>query len=398
MTETNISDLLAEALAWISDTGGSHDEAAARYPDHSEELLELLETVSQIEQTEQAKTRSEFKSAARTRMINLIEAQERANQIAAVTKTAPPRQIKQNHNLTRRLSMTWIIVLGIFVAALAGGGGAAYASADALPGDALYPIKTAIQNVELTFSGDTGDIDLLLGNMDGNIQELQLLLQLGRQDDMLVGLDHFQLKLKALNQVRSRVSYEDAGTEESLNDRIQTQLQLHTEQLEQIKLQTQDHIQLQEKLQLAIQLTNTGNTYGPNDGGQPDEPGAPNGAGPGEPVQEGKPEDAGSGQGGKNEDPGPGPNNDSNGQGGKPDDAGTGAGESECTCQEEGLYCVLGEVQNEFGQVQDGATCTCMQAEDSYCWQYQYQYQYGGENGEENGEHYGNENGQSGKP
>lgn len=395
MSEQKISDLLAESLAWVCETGRSPEEAAARHPEYAEELLELLVTSSVLERTEHPAPRPEFKAAARTRMINLINAQERGTQKPAVTKPALSRQIKQNHNLTRRLSMTWIVVLGLLAAALAGGGGAVYASADALPGDGFYAVKTALQDLKLAFSDDLGDVDLLLADMDTNIQELQQLFQLGRHEDMLAGLEKYQEKLQILHQIRNRIGYDESGTDQSLNDRIQTRLQLHTRQLEQLQQQTQDQLQLQVRLQEAIQLTETGKTYGPNDGGQPEEPGAPNGAGPGEPAQEGKPEDSGSGQGGKNEDPGPGLDNGGSGQGSKPEDAGMGTGEGqgevECTCQEEGLYCVLGEVQNEFGQVQAGATCTCTETE-SYCYQYQYQY------GEQNGEQNGSDNSQGGKP
>jgi len=384
MNEQKLSDLLAESLAWISETGGSPEEGAARHPDHAAELLELLETSAILGQTEHPAPRPEFTAASQTRMINLINARERANHHLAVTKPEPSRQIKQNHNLTRRFSMTWIVVLGFLVAALAGGGSAAYASTNALPGDGLYPVKTALQDLKMAFSDDLGDVDLLLENMDTNIQELRQLLELGRQEDMLAGLENYQEKFQLLQQLRNRLGYEGSGTDQSLNDRIQTQLHLHTDQLEQIKLQTQDQLQLQVKLQEAIQLTVTGKTYGPNDGGQPEETNATNGAGPGEPVQEGKPEDAGSGQGSKNEDPGPGQDNGDTGMN-------PATGEVECTCQEEGLYCVLGEVQNEFGQAQTGAACTCMESE-RYCYQYQYQ------SGEQNGEQNGSENGHGGKP
>jgi len=272
--------------------------------------------------------------------------------------------------------MTWIVILGILAAALAGGGGAAYASNDALPGDALYPVRTMLQDLELAFSDDAGDLDLLLGNMDENLGDLVHLANQQRFNDMLIGLEEYEENLQAMHQTRTRLSYEDAGTEDSLNIRIQSQLQLHTQLLEQLKLQTQDQLKIQEKLQQAIQLTETGNTYGPNDGGKPDEPGAPNGAGPGEPVQEGKPDDAGSGQedSGKPEDAGSGQGDAGYGPGGKPEDAGTGSeygygpGEQQvCTCMEEALYCVMGEVQNEFGEVLEDTVCTCMEEPDTYC-------------------------------
>lgn len=256
--------------------------------------------------------------------------------------------------------MTWIVILGILAAALAGGGGAAYASADALPGDALYPVKTGLQDLELAFSADETDIELLLGNMDGNLSELAQLAGLGRYVDMEAGLEEYQTNLMRLEQTRARINYEDAGTEEALQTRIQSQLMTHTALLEQLKLQTKDQIKLQEKLQQAIQLTETGKTYGPNDGGKPEEPGQPNGAGPGEPqgtqTGPGKPEDAGpDNQGGSG-----------NGQGGQPADTGSGSGaggqgQPVCTCVEPDLFCVEGEVQDAEGKSLPEAICTCQE-------------------------------------
>ena len=143
--------------------------------------------------------------------------------------------------------MTWIVILGILAAALAGGGGVAYASADALPGDALYPVKTGLQDLELAFSGDETDIELLLGNMDGNLSELAQLAGLGRYEDMEAGLQEYQINRMRLEQTRARINYEDAGAEDALQTRIQSQLMTHTALLEQLKLQTKDQVKLQEK-------------------------------------------------------------------------------------------------------------------------------------------------------
>jgi hypothetical protein len=398
MTDHETPNMLAESLEWIEKTGESIHEAAARFPDHSEELEKLLQTYELLENSEKLSPTTEFKAAARTRMINRINALEKSSHSDPVTKPGIFRLIWQNENGTRRFAMRWLLTIGLIVSLIGGGGGTVYASNISLPGDMLYPLKTGLQDLELAFSGDSNDIELLLENMAQNINEMQQLATRQRYSDILIGLEEFEGNLQALNQTRARVSYEDAGTEESLNTRIQQQLQTHAQLLDQLRDQTRDQLKLQERLQQAIQLTEQGHTYGPNEGGQPAEPGSPNGAGPGEPQgpQNGavKPEEAGS-EGGQG-DPGDGSPGNSPGSGGN-GGAGTGNqnqnsfgnGDGSCTCFEENLFCVIGEVQNEYGEVVD-AVCTCQQT-SSLCGEGETHNQAGPGEG-------GSGSGQGGKP
>jgi len=395
MTENTIPNILADCLNWIEKTGGSIQEAAARYPDHSEEIIGLLQTFQVIDQSGKISPTAEFRTAARTRMANRIRAIENTAQPAPVTKQKPLRLIWRNKTGNRRFAMNWLLIIGLIVGLIGGGGGAAYASSDSLPGDLLYPVKTGLQGLELAFSGDMHDIDLLLENMGENLNEMQQLAEKQRYSDIWTGLDEYEGNLQALIRTRARIAYEDAGSENSLNQRIQEQLQLHVQLLNQLREQTQTQTKLQERLQQAIQQTEQGHTYGPNDGGMPDQPGAPNGAGPGEPQGSqdgaGKPDDTGSGGQGSGEPgkgPGPGGNQDTGS--GTMNQNSYGDGDGICPCvEDENLFCVMGEVQDEFGEAVD-AVCTCEQT-GVLCGEGEIQNQYGPGTG-------GSGNGQGGKP
>lgn len=203
--------------------------------------------------------------------------------------------------------MTWIIIISILATALAGGGGVAYAATESLPGDALYPLKTTLQDLELAFASNEADVGILLDQMEGTLEELEILAQKGRFDDMEEGIDEYVEDFIQFSQVRTRTSYDDAHPEDSINLRLQTQYQALTNL--QAKFQHSD--KMQQKLQTATQLTETGMTYGPNpDGGKPEVTGEPNGVGPAGTTGEAgnKPEDAGAN---------------------KPEDAGTGSGEGQ---------------------------------------------------------------------
>jgi hypothetical protein len=304
MMDRRIADIFAECLEWIAREGGTVEQAVSRYPEHAAELRSLISAVDEIANSASVEPSLEFQAVAKTRLLNRISAlPEVEPKPDPVTFSQRPRLIpqKQRKSRSRRFSMAWLMVIVAAVSVVLGGGGVAYASTDALPGDALYPVKSVVQEIELAFSGDEGDIDLLLGFMQDNIDGMGQLAAQGRWDDLEEELDEYEENYEDLLQTRSRVSYEDAPSEDALNNRIQTELHTQAQLLLQLQTRLQEQDRLQDKIQEAIQLTDQGNVYGPSDGGAPEDGGAPNGVGPGEPQgtqtqadsqgQQGQPDD-----------------------------------------------------------------------------------------------------------
>ena len=350
--DNQIAELLAECLAWMEETGGSITQAAARHPKYRDTLAALLETYETVREVPKPSPRPEFKAVARTRLQNQLSDQNKP----VVTNLLGSRPIGRVNKKPRRFAMTWLVLVGMAATLLLGGGGAAYASTDALPGDLLYPVKTTLQDMELAFNGDETDMDLLVNYMFQNIGEMQQLAAQGNYDALEAGLDEYEENLDQFVQTRARVSYEDVPASDALLTRLQDQLHTQLDLLEQLKLQTQDQLRIQDRLHQVIEETGAqaGNAYGPNEeSGQPEEPGTPNGAGPGEAqgtqeqVQTNQPEDPGNGPGGSNEDG----NGNGNPDAGNPD-AGTGVGPGDGTgdgiCDCTGEDCPVGD-QNGNG-------------------------------------------------
>lgn len=304
--ERRTAKLLAECLDWLDKEGGSVEEAVRRYPEVAEELKMLIETSGLINRSGLKAPRPEFRSVSRTRLENRIKGLPEGGSIYEPVTFTPRRRLKQQKQIIlngRRLSMSWLMVIVMAVSVLMGGGGVAFAASDALPGDALYPVRVTLQDVGLALSGDAGDIDLLLGYLQGDVEALEQLAEQARWADLEAGLQQYQGNLDALVKTRSRMAYLDAPSEEALNSRIQLELQTQVEALMQLQLRLRDQQKLQEKIQEAIQQSEQGNVYGPAEGGPPEEGGEPNGAGPGEPQgnqnqqggqdQNGQPDDAG---------------------------------------------------------------------------------------------------------
>lgn len=182
--------------------------------------------------------------------------------------------------------MKWLVSLAMIAALFVGGAGVAYASADALPGDMLYGVKSSIQNVQLALSGDEGDINLLLGFMNKHLHEVGELVDQGRFGDVDEGIGMYQHKLTQLLQTRERVSYEDAHAEEAITQRVQQELHTQTQLMQQLQERVKDQLHVQQKLQETIRQAENGAGHGPGEGGPPEESGGPSGAGQGEPQGE----------------------------------------------------------------------------------------------------------------
>lgn len=78
MVEINISTRLADCLDWIQKTGGTIQEAAARHPHYSQELITLLRIAECLKKSVRISPSPQFKVAAWNRLINQINVEDTA--------------------------------------------------------------------------------------------------------------------------------------------------------------------------------------------------------------------------------------------------------------------------------------------------------------------------------
>jgi hypothetical protein len=140
----------------------------------SEELLRLVRLAGQI----QASTRSiaptpSFRSGARGRLI------------AHMARSRAPRIARDIRLEFRDRLMWWLMRLGVALTGVSVAGvAAASASASALPGDALYTVKQAGEQIELQLApSDAARALLLIDQADTRLDEAALLIQQGRAAD-----------------------------------------------------------------------------------------------------------------------------------------------------------------------------------------------------------------------
>jgi Domain of unknown function (DUF5667) len=161
-----------------------------------DELATLVETARR---TEAWLSPDRLSNAARARIrVRLM------NRIAAPARRAV-RPKSTSGPLVRRFAFALAGVM-VILALLGSGVGVAYAAEPALPGDALYGVKTGLETVRLTLTLDPqARADYLVALANERVDEIQALVGAGRDGDLPTAFDGYAKVLTELE--------DNAGTE-----------------------------------------------------------------------------------------------------------------------------------------------------------------------------------------
>jgi len=153
-SSVRFQDILDHCIVAIQSREKTVEQCLALYPARQKELATLLQLACRLQAARALKAPPEFRRTAPTRMKNLIAARPRQPGPA-------PNPLAQTWQVLQPLLTTWkklpaALLIGAAIAlCLLVGGSAAYASAGALPGDLLYPIKThLVEPLRLAISPD----------------------------------------------------------------------------------------------------------------------------------------------------------------------------------------------------------------------------------------------------
>ena len=176
---------LEESLALLQ-SGGSVDECLQRFPQYAEELRPLLETAGAVSAVYLPAPEAAAIRRSRARML-----QEADKQFAqqAVSISLFSRYVGRFINLltgketldmktTTRFAFT-LVMLAVFIVS---GIGVNLASANALPGDALYPAKRFFEKARLTFTVDSEKrVEVERQLQERRREEVRTVLEMQRQ-------------------------------------------------------------------------------------------------------------------------------------------------------------------------------------------------------------------------
>ena len=187
-------EVLAQCLEAI-ENGMSIEDCLTQFPDQSEELLPLLEMTQAIRSdASQVAVRAQFRRSAQSQLLARLPERR-------VTFWSSVRQTLQSafNPPVRRYPAVWAALIALAVIVFSGGG-VVYASSNALPGDALYGVKGAVESTLLFIASDSQDLQLHIYFADRRLDEIEALTALGRESDLNTALEGYAKEVEAINQ------------------------------------------------------------------------------------------------------------------------------------------------------------------------------------------------------
>ncbi len=217
--------------------GRTAEECLETYPQWRDELAPLLQLVGRLRTAPKVQPSASFRRNAAIRMKNLI----------AAGNVAPAKSPDSSHvistgwrvlpglpGLEKRLAIP-LVLIALLMASIIAGGGTAYASQDALPGDLLYGVKMVVEDTRLLLNTDEiGDAELHLEFATERLEEAATLVAQGKADLVESLMDQYVQEMEAaLAPVADGVDEGNEG-EVSLQERLEQSGGRNLQVLEQV--------------------------------------------------------------------------------------------------------------------------------------------------------------------
>ncbi|MGD0174751.1 MAG: DUF5667 domain-containing protein [Anaerolineales bacterium] len=218
------SDILDECLRSIQEGKATLEDCLRAHPDAGPELRNLLETaVNTWNLMAPFGPSPEYVKTSEARLRRRMQ---------AVQKTSNAQGANRSQSVSWGILRAAIVVL-VMAVLLGSGWGVFSASAQAIPGDALYPAKLEFEQVRLALSWTAaGDVSLLAQYSDLRLEEIQLLVNKNRDRDLLEGIKQYEGTLDLLD-----VALQSLPQTSDLNQlqAIQVRLSVHLSILENLR-------------------------------------------------------------------------------------------------------------------------------------------------------------------
>ena len=210
MRSTSVEDLLETYLADPVAGRMAMERLLAENPERASELNSLLDLVAELQVSGVAlEPRVEFTRRLGQRLHNRLS--------PAHDRAARPGAARPAFAFAFRPVM--LLLTAVLAAAVAlGSFGVVQASAAALPGDSLYPVKRGVEELRLALSWTpAGDAHLLGVFADERLEEIEALASAGRIDDLGTALDSYT---NAVGRLARAVDVPAAGGTDEVLDKL----------------------------------------------------------------------------------------------------------------------------------------------------------------------------------
>jgi len=239
MKERQFEQIFERCLQQVTRTGNT-EGVLRRYPQHADDLRPLLEIALATSRAYADVPEPPARLAAGRKRLLETAAQLRERTQATSTSTTR-KETKPKMKLifaTRLIGAVMAAVVGIATI----GGGATLAASDSLPGDVLYPVKLAGEDLRLSMaSAPESQVELALQFADERIAELEGLLEREMPVPEAAVVRMERNIVRAMNQAAWASQEEMPG----LLQRIARRTQVQTQTLEQLQTRAQTQTQAQ---------------------------------------------------------------------------------------------------------------------------------------------------------
>ena len=209
-----IEQVLQTCLSLIESGQATVETALARYPEFADQLRPELEIAIWLSaQREQLDPRPGWVVASKRRILARYQEELNAAPVPAGWLGWNPLSFPWLNKTIVQVAFAFVLLFTLFV----GGNGVVMASQGALPGDSLYPIKTALEKVNLAMSLDkTKEAQLNLEYTQRRMVEFNRLLIEGRSADIPQALDNMQNQVNQTIQSLDTAAVQDAPQTKAL--------------------------------------------------------------------------------------------------------------------------------------------------------------------------------------
>jgi hypothetical protein len=248
MNEEKKARIIDECLDAVLQNRLTEENCLERYPELKEDLKAVFLASRIMQEFSGPQFSTQQKSLQKNKLMFKL-----ANRDEIVTKSPLFRYRLQN--IKRRFGMTWVIIVTTILS-LISGAGVVYASNTALPGEMLYPVKTWVEEVQLTLSPDAVDINLLKNFADHRVEELVALDEAGELTNIDGLLVNYQNQTMLMTALMARVEAKNPDVAIRLRAEVSNQLQEHARIIEGYLQIYGEGDPLHERLRIMLQ-TNT---------------------------------------------------------------------------------------------------------------------------------------------
>ena len=227
--------VIDECLSRVQTGDETVKDCVQGYPELKDVLEPLLALTLRVNETlAPEKPDAQFVRNAKIRILNRVSA-------STASISSENHQPKRTRRIDFRRRRWSTVIAGIVIAAMlfGSGFGMKQASASALPGDTLYPVKRAGEEIQLALSFTAnGDIALLYEFADYRLEEAQTLSEEGRFDDLGIALEGFEDAMSKLEEIAQDGEIGDGNFDLA---KIQAKHEKHIQLLERVRDQVPEN-------------------------------------------------------------------------------------------------------------------------------------------------------------